>query len=161
MRNRKKTTSRLARVRQDPVHNSVLISKIVNHIMKDGKKTVAAKQVYQALDLIAAKTKSDPLEYLKTALENIKPEMEVRSRRVGGANYQVPMPVRPERKQSLAIRWIVKAAADRPNKTYHTFGQKLAAEFIDAYSNQGEAIKKKLDTHKMAEANKAFSHFRW
>lgn len=129
--------------------------------MKDGKKSIAAKQVYAALDLLVKETKIDPLEFLKTAIENVKPELEVRSRRVGGANYQVPTPVRNERKESLAIRWIIIAASDRPSKTYHSFAEKLAAELKDAHENQGGAVKKKLDTHKMADANKAFAHFRW
>lgn len=145
----------------DPVYNSLLVSRIINRVMKDGKKTTAARQVYKALEVIKDNQKTEPLEFLLSALEKIKPELEVRSRRVGGATYQVPVPVRPNRKETLAVRWIVKAALDRPNKTYHSFGEKLAAELIDAHAEQGGAFKKKEDTHKMAEANKAFSHFRW
>jgi len=161
MRHQKVSINTYTRLKPDPVYKSLLVSKIINQVMKDGKKAIAAKQVYAALDSIVQKTKSDPLDYFQTAVENVKPELEVRSRRVGGANYQVPMPVRPERKESLAIRWLIKAASERPNKTHHTFGEKLAAELIDAHENQGGAIKKKLDTHKMADANKAFAHFRW
>ena len=161
MRHQKVSTNANVRLKPDPVYKSLLISKIINQVMRDGRKTVAAKQVYSALNSIAQKTKIDPLDYFQAAIENIKPELEVRSRRVGGANYQVPVPVRPERKESLAVRWLIKAASERPNKTYHTFGEKIAAELVDAYENQGGAIKKKIDTHKMAEANKAFAHFRW
>ena len=161
MRHQKITTNRYLKVKPDLIYDSLIVSKLINQVMKDGKKTVAAKAVYFALDIIAHDTKANPLEYLKTALDNVKPELEVRSRRVGGANYQVPMPVRPERKESLAIRWTINAASERPNKTYHTFAEKLAAELKDAHENQGGAIKKKIDTHKMAEANKAFAHFRW
>lgn len=161
MRNKKHSTSELNKVKPDVVHGSILISKLINHIMKDGRKSVAAKQVYNCLDIIAEKTKVDPLEYLTTALENVKPELEIRSRRVGGANYQVPMPVRADRKESLAIRWVLDASDARPNKTFHSYAEKLAAELMEAHENQGGAMKKKFDTHKMAEANKAFAHFRW
>ena len=149
------------RILADTLYNSPLIAKLINTIMEDGKKTVAAKHVYQAIDIIADKTQLDGLTYLNEALENVKPTIEVRSRRVGGANYQVPTPVRPERRDSLAIRWIIAAARARGNSAYHTFADKLAAELLDAHENQGSAIKKKLDTQKMAEANKAFAHFRW
>ncbi len=145
----------------DSVYHSVLVTKLINYCMNNGQKTIAERIVYKAFDIIGEQTKTDPLEFFKTSLENIKPEMEVRSRRVGGANYQVPTAVRPERKQSLSLRWLVESATNRPNKTYHTFAEKLAAEILEAHENQGNAIKKKLETHKMAEANKAFSHFRW
>lgn len=148
-------------IQADPIHNSRLVTKMINACMHDGKKNLASKHVYKAIDIIAQKTKKDGLEYLEQAVENIKPQMEVRSRRVGGASYQVPSTIRPERKQSLAIRWIVAAARSRSNSEFHTFAEKLAAEVIDAYQNQGAAAKKKIDTHKMAEANKAFSHLRW
>ena len=133
----------------------------MNRAMRDGKKNAIQKEVYDALKLIEQKLKQDPMVVFRQAVENVKPLMEVRSRRLGGAAYQVPMPVRGERKQSLAIRWLVQSAQKRPNKEFHTFADKLSAELIDAFNNTGLAIKKKEDTHRMAEANKAFSHFRW
>jgi small subunit ribosomal protein S7 len=148
----------------DPIYQSRLISHLINHLMISGKKTIAQKQVYQALDFLAKeKAKEDlkVLDILNTALENIKPSVEVRSRRIGGAAYQVPTPVRTERRESLALRWLIQAARARSNKEYHHFWQKLAAEILDAYNNTGAAIKKKQDIHKTAEANKAFAHFRW
>lgn len=148
-------------IRPDPIHNSRLITKIINSCMYDGKKSLASKHVYKAIKIIEEKTKKEGLEYFQQAIENVKPQMEVRSRRVGGASYQVPSSIRPERKQSLAIRWIVTSARARSNSEFHTFAEKLAAEMMDAYQNQGTAAKKKIDTHKMAEANKAFSHLRW
>lgn len=161
MRNKKNTINRFTKIKEDPIYKSILISRITNQLMQDGRKTIAAKIIYQALDIIKEGTKTDPLEYLLASLENVKPEIEIRSRRVGGANYQVPVPVPAGRKESLAIRWIIKAAGDRPNKTYHTFGEKLAAELMEAHESLGGAMKKKQDVHKMAEANKAFAHFRW
>jgi len=148
-------------LKPDPIYNNLLVSRIINRVLKDGKKSVATRQVYKALDVIKQQQKTDPLEFLQAALDKIKPELEVRSRRVGGATYQIPVPVRPGRKETLAIRWTIKAANARPNKTYHSFGEKLAAELIDANNDQGGAFKKKEDTLKMAEANKAFAHFRW
>lgn len=145
----------------DPIYGSTLVTKIINRVMFDGKKTVAAKQIYKALDILQEKTSRNPIEVLNQALDNIRPQMEVRARRIGGAAYQVPSPVRTERKDSLAIRWLVLAAGDRPSSTYHSFGEKLAAELLDAVAETGGAVKKKLDTHRMAEANKAFAHFRW
>lgn len=145
----------------DAVYNSRLVTRLINRVMKDGKKSVAINQVYKAFDLIGKKTKKEPLEVFKVALENIKPAMEVRSRRVGGAAYQVPAPVRGDRRESLAIRWIITTSRAKPNKDFHNFYEKLAAEIIDASQNQGEAIKKKENMHKMADANKAFAHFRW
>lgn len=129
--------------------------------MRDGKKTVAQRAVYNALDLVKEKTNQDPIEVFRTALENVRPQMEVRARRIGGAAYQVPSPVRAGRKDSLAIRWLLIAALARPNKEFHTIAEKLSAEIVDAFNQTGGAIKKKLDTHRMAEANKAFAHFRW
>ncbi len=155
----KKTHVRL--IEPDSKYNSTVVTKLINAIMSDGKKTVAARQVYACLALLKAANKTDELAFLNEALENLKPQMEVRSRRVGGASYQVPMAVRNERKQTLAIRWLVAAASDRGNSQYHTFAAKLAAEITDAHAEAGNAIKKKLDTHRMADANKAFSHFRW
>jgi small subunit ribosomal protein S7 len=129
--------------------------------MMSGKKTVAEHQVYAALDIVSAKTKQDGVEQFELALENITPKIEVRSRRVGGAAYQVPTPVKGKRAFALAIRWLVLEAQKRPSSEFHTFAEKLAAEIIDAANNQGGAIQKKLTMHKMAEANKAFAHFRW
>ncbi len=129
--------------------------------MRSGKKTVAQKHVYKALDLIQKKTKKEPVEVLRIAIENVRPRMEVRPRRVGGAAYQVPMEVKGDRRESLAVRWLILAARARPNNQYHCFYEKLAAELIDASNNAGGAVKKKEDTHRMAEANKAFAHFRW
>ncbi len=145
----------------DPIYNHVMVTKIINGAMQDGKKTVAARQVYAAMDILKEKTGKAPLEVLLTALENIRPLMEVRARRIGGAAYQVPNPVRAQRRDSLAIRWLIMAATDRSSSTYHSFGEKLAAEIMDAAAETGGAIKKKLDIHRMAEANKAFAHFRW
>ncbi len=146
----------------DPVYQSLLVARLVSKIMKDGKKTVAQKQVYKTLESLVEKGSEDnPLEFLKKALENVKPGMEVKSRRIGGASYQVPMPVRTDRKESLALRWLIEAARKKSNSQYHEFWQKLSAEIKDAYNNTGLAVKKKEDTHKMAEANKAFAHFRW
>ncbi|MEK7063953.1 MAG: 30S ribosomal protein S7 [Patescibacteria group bacterium] len=145
----------------DSKYNSPIVAKMINAVMLEGKKTVAAREVYGALSLIKEQAKTDELTYLTEALENVKPQMEVRSRRVGGASYQVPTPVRNERKQTLAIRWLVAAARDRSNSSYHSFAAKLAAEIIDAHAEIGNAIKKKLDTHRMADANRAFAHFRW
>jgi len=166
--------SRVAKIRAkkriiipDPLYQSRLVTRLINRVMLSGKKTIAQKQVYQALEsLIKGKGKDEakkdnPLEILSTALENLKPIMEVRSRRIGGAAYQVPAPVRADRREALAIRWLIQAAQKRPNKEYREFWQKLAAEIQDAYNNTGTAIKKKQDVHKMAEANKAFAHFRW
>ncbi len=129
--------------------------------MRDGKKTVAENLVYSAMDIIKTKTTQNGIEVFETALENITPKIEVRSRRVGGAAYQVPTPVKGKRAFALAIRWLVIEAQKRGNAEYHTFAEKLATEIIDAANNQGGAVQKKLTMHKMAEANKAFAHFRW
>jgi len=145
----------------DPVFGDVLLARFINRVMRSGKKSIAQKNVYEALSRIKEKLNQDGLLVFRQAIENIKPQMEVRSRRVGGAAYQVPAPVKGERKESLAIRWLIQAALKRPSKEYHTFADKLTAELLDAYNNIGGAIKKKEDTHRMAEANKAFSHFRW
>ncbi len=151
----------IKRVEGDVKYNSLEVSKLINRVMEDGKKVVAEKQVYKALDLIGEKTGAKPLDVLMTALNNIKPKTEVRSRRIGGAAYQVPMPVSPRRQFSLSIRWLVEFSNKRSNSEYHTFAEKLAAEIMDAYNNQGATIKKRDDVHRMADANKAFSHFRW
>jgi small subunit ribosomal protein S7 len=145
----------------DAKYGSPVVTRLINRSMRDGKKSVAQRHVYQALQSAAEAANKKPLEILETALRNITPQMEVRTRRVGGASYQVPMPVRTHRGTSLAIRWLVLEANKRSNKEYHTYAEKLAAEILDAVQNAGGAIEKKLTSHKMAEANKAFSHFRW
>ncbi|MBL7150424.1 30S ribosomal protein S7 [Candidatus Microgenomates bacterium] len=145
----------------DSIYNSRLVARFINRVMKQGKKSVAQKHVYGAFDLIRENIKEEPLEVFRGAVENVKPNMEVRPRRVGGASYQVPMPVRGDRKESLAVRWLVLAARGRSNKEYHTYKEKLAAELIDAYKNTGGAVKKKEEINRMAEANRAFAHFRW
>lgn len=145
----------------DPIYNSLTVAKLINKVMIDGKKSVATKQVYNSFGIIAAQTKQDPLLVLKTALENVKPVMEVRSRRIGGAAYQVPMPVRVDRRLSLALRWIVQNANSKSNSDFKTFADKLASELIDAYNNTGVSVKQKDTVHRQAEANQAFAHFRW
>jgi small subunit ribosomal protein S7 len=145
----------------DPIYESRLVARIINKVMKSGKKSIAQKQVYKTLEIIKAKTKQDPLTVLRQALDNVKPSMEVRSRRVGGAAYQVPVPVKGDRREALAIRWLIQSARRRPNSQYHHFYDKLAAELLDAAKNQGGAVDRKTQTHKMAEANRAFAHFRW
>jgi len=153
--------AKLKTIAKDPVFNSLLVTKLINRTMISGKKTIAQKHVYRAMERAAKKVKKEPLEVLEEAVNNIKPRMEVRPRRIGGAAYQIPMSVPNRRQVSLAIRWLIEAARSRPNKEYHTFAEKLAAEIIAAFSGEGGAIKKREDTHRMAEANKAFSHFRW
>ncbi|MBU4332674.1 30S ribosomal protein S7 [Patescibacteria group bacterium] len=144
------------KIKSDPKHNSATVAKFINHIMQRGKKTVAQKIVYGAFDLIAQKTKKDPLDIFKKALENISPEVEVRGRRIGGANYQIPMEVNPDRRMTLGMRWILTAARARKGKP---MAERLAMELQDAAQNQGAAFKKKQDTYRMAQANKAFAHF--
>ena len=142
----------------DPMYNSVLVTKLVNSVMLDGKKGVAQKVVYSAFDMIKDKTGNDPLDVFTTALENIMPSLEVKARRVGGATYQVPIEVRPERRQTLGLRWLTNYSRARSEKTMK---ERLAGEIMDAANNSGNAVKKREDTHKMAESNKAFAHFRW
>ena len=142
----------------DPKFKDLVLSKFMNNLMFDGKKSISEKIVYGAFDEIENKMKRPPLEVFHEALDNIKPSVEVRSRRVGGATYQVPVEVRPQRREALAIRWLIKASRDRNEKTMK---DRLASELIDAVNTRGSAVKKKEDTHKMAEANKAFSHYRW
>jgi small subunit ribosomal protein S7 len=142
----------------DPKFGNVIVSKFMNSIMHEGKKSVAEKIVYGALDIIEGKTKQDPLGVFQQALDNVMPAIEVRSRRVGGATYQVPVEVRSTRRQALGIRWIIAAARDRNEKT---MTERLSAELLDASNNKGNAVKKREDTHRMAEANRAFSHYRW
>ena len=142
----------------DPVYNSKLVTKLINSIMLDGKKGVAQKIVYDAFDIIKENTNKDPNECFETAMENVMPMLEVKSRRVGGSNYQVPMDVRPERRQTLGLRWITAYSRSRGEKTMK---ERLAGEIMDAMNGTGGAVKKRDDVHKMAEANKAFAHFRW
>ena len=142
----------------DPKFKSSIIPKLINSIMLDGKKTVAEKIVYEAIDKIKSKSKEEPITIFNNAINNIRPSVEVRSRRVGGATYQVPMEVKVDRSQALAIRWIIDAARRRGGKNME---MKLYQEFLDAHQNKGGAVKKREDTHKMADANKAFAHFRW
>jgi len=142
----------------DPVYNSRLVTKFINNVTRDGKKTVAEQIFYGALSLIEERTGDDPLKLFKKAVDNVKPQVEVKSRRVGGSTYQVPMEVSSDRQQSLAIRWLIGFAQSRHEKTMM---EKLAGEFIDAASLRGAAVKKRDDTHRMAEANKAFAHYRW
>jgi len=142
----------------DPKYHETLIAKFTNGIMRRGKKSLGERIFYRSLDIIKDRTHSDPVKIFNQAMDNVKPLIEVRPRRVGGATYQVPVEVRPERKVALAIRWIISFAKHRSEKTME---EKLSAELIDAANNRGAAIKKKEDTHKMAEANKAFAHYRW
>lgn len=146
---------------KDPVYGNQMITKLINRSMYDGKKSVAQKQIYEAFELIEKETKKDPSTIFVKALENIKPEMEVRSRRVGGAAYQVPVPVRGDRRDSLAIRWLIAAARAKSNSEFHSFAEKLAREIIDSANGEGGAVKKRQEVEKVAESNKAFSHFKW
>jgi small subunit ribosomal protein S7 len=145
----------------DPIYNSRLVTRFINKIMISGKKTIAQGLIYKALEEIKDKTKQDPLTVFEKAIQNVAPKMEVRPRRVGGASYQVPVEVRGDRKEALAIRWLISGAESRSNKELRGFDKKLAAELIDASNNAGLAIKKKEDIQKAAAANRAFSHFRW
>ena len=142
----------------DPIYGSVLVTRLVNNIMLDGKKGVAQKVVYGAFDLIKEKTEKDPVEVFAQAMENVMPSLEVKARRVGGAHYQVPMEVRPARRQTLALRWLTVYSRSRVERT---MAERLAGELMDAANNTGNAVKKREDMHKQAEANKAFAHFRW
>jgi len=142
----------------DPVYGDALVAKVIHAVMKDGKKSTAERIVYAALDVLREKTKDDPVAVLKKAVENCKPLLEVKSRRVGGATYQVPVEVRQDRRTALAMRWLIEYASSRGEKT---MVEKLAGEILDAANNRGNAVKKREDTHKMAEANKAFAHYRW
>lgn len=150
------TTKR--RISPDPKYNDRLIARLITKIMYDGKKSIAENVVYRALHIISEETKEDPLKIFKEALDNVKPHLEVRSRRVGGATYQVPMEVRSERQVSLGLRWLIAYARGRGGRTME---EKLAGEILDACQKRGNAIKKREDVHRMAEANKAFSHYRW
>lgn len=145
-------------VSPDPLYNSKVVTKLINQVMWDGKKSTAQGVCYQALELIRQRTGRDPVEVLEQAMKNAMPMLEVKARRVGGANYQVPIEVRPERRQTLAIRWITSYARARAGRSMQ---EKLAAELLDAANNTGGAAKKREDTHRMAEANRAFAHYRW
>jgi small subunit ribosomal protein S7 len=142
----------------DPKFNDRVVAKLINIIMLDGKKSTAEKALYGALDIVAKRANEDPIKVFKTSLDNIRPMLEVKSRRVGGSTYQVPVEIRADRRTSLAMRWLVKYSAARSEKT---LTEKLAGEILDAYNNRGSAVKKREDTHKMAEANRAFAHYRW
>ena len=147
------------KVLPDPKYKSVLVAKFINQVMLDGKKSLAQSLVYSAFDIIANKTGADALEVFTQAVENVKPVLETKGRRVGGATYQVPMEIRPERRQTLAIRWIVDFARNRNGE--RNMDEKLAGELLDAYNNTGASIKRRDEMHRMAEANKAFAHYRW
>lgn len=149
------------KVDADPIYTNKLVTKLINRSMKDGKKSVAQKQVYKAFEIIEKETNKKALDVFLKAIETIKPTMEVRPRRVGGAAYQVPMPVRGKRKESLAIRWLVQSARTRSNSEFKTFADKLSREIIDAANGEGLAVKKRRDVERMAEANRAFAHFKW
>lgn len=144
----------------DPIYGNRLVTRLINRVMLSGKKTIAEAQVYKALDIIKEKNE-DPIKIFENAINNVGPKTEVKTRRVGGASYQVPMEVRGDRRVALAIRWIVEFAKKRSNREFHTFAEKLAVEILDAANNIGEAIKKRDTVHRMADANKAFAHFRW
>ncbi len=144
----------------DPIYGNRLVTRLVNRVMLSGKKRIAESQVYKALDLIKAKGE-DPIKVFETAVNNVGPKTEVKARRVGGASYQVPMEVRGDRRVALALRWIVEFAKKRSNREFHTYAEKLAVELLDASKNLGEAIKKRDTVHRMADANKAFAHFKW
>lgn len=148
------------KIEEDKVYQSKLVAKFINRIMKDGKKSIAQKVFYNCLELLK-KDGGDALNIFETALNNVGPKVEVKSKRVGGASYQVPLEVRGERRVALAIRWIVEGARAKANKDFHTFSEKLAAEILEASKNEGSAIKKRDAVHRMAEANRAFSHFRF
>lgn len=148
-------------VEPDPLFGNRLVAKLINRVMRDGKKSVSQRLIYGAFEQIRQKTNDDPLKVFLAALENIKPTMEVRPRRVGGAAYQVPMPVRGTRRESLAIRWLILAAQARPNSEYKTFADKIAVELLDAAEGKGGAVRKRQEIERIAEANRAFAHFRW
>ena len=146
------------KVLKDPIYNSELVTKLINNVMLDGKKNLAQKIVYGAFDIVAEKSGLDALEVFNKAMENVSPSLEVKARRVGGATYQVPMEVRADRKQALGLRWIVNYSRERSEKTMI---ERLSSEILDAFNSTGASVKKREDTHKMAEANKAFAHYRW
>lgn len=154
----KKITKR--KINPDTIYDNVTVAKLINYIMRDGKKTVAQTQVYAAFEIISKKGE-DPVVTFEKAIQNVGPRVEVKARRVGGANYQVPIEVKAERRMALALRWLIDAASKRSNKEFHTFAEKLATEILDATQNAGEAVRRRDVALKQAEANKAFSSFRW
>ena len=145
-------------VPEDPIYHSQLVTSLINHLMLDGKRGTASKILYEAFDMIKEKTGKDPLEVFEQAMENVMPVLEVKARRIGGSNYQVPIEVRPDRRRTLGLRWIVNYAHLRGE---HTMSERLAKEIMDAANNTGASVKKREDTHKMADANRAFAHYRW
>jgi len=149
------------KVNPDPIYSSPLVTKLINRSMKDGKKSVAQKEVYKAFEIVQEKSGEDPIKVFTKAMEKIKPVMEVRSRRVGGAAYQVPMAVKGPRKESLGIRWLISAARGRSNTEFHTYAEKLATEIIESSKGEGAAVKKRQEIEKIAESNRAFAHFNW
>jgi len=154
----RRAPAEVRKIEPDPVYKSVLVAQVINKVLWKGKKGVARKVVYSALDIVEKRTGSDPLQVLKKAIENIRPQVEVRSRRVGGSSYQVPVEVRPRRQQTLAVRWLVEFARKRREST---MAERLANEILDASNRTGLAVKRREDIHKMAESNKAFAHYRW
>jgi len=148
-------------VNPDTLYNSQVVAKLINYIMISGKKTVAQDQVYAAFQVLALRGKADAMELFEKAMQNVGPKVEVKAKRIGGANYQVPIEVRPERRTALALRWIIEAARKRSNREYRTFAEKLAAEILDAIKGEGASVKKRQDMERAAEANRAFAHFRW
>lgn len=157
----RKGTARPRNIQPDPIYGSKLLTKLINRSMYDGKKSVARREIYEAMEIIREKTNDDPIKTFNIAMENIKPTMEVKAKRVGGAAYQVPQVVRGERRESLGIRWLVAAANSKSNTEFHTYALKMAAEIMDAAKGEGVSVKKRMEVEKVAEANKAFSHFRW
>lgn len=148
------------KIEPDVIYNNIYVAKLINYIMRDGKKSVARNLVYDAFKVLSEKGE-EPVKTFEKALQNVGPKVEVKARRIGGANYQVPVEVKHDRRMALALRWIIEASRKRSNKEYHTFAEKLAAELMDATQNQGEAVRKRDIALKQAEANRAFSHFRW
>lgn len=158
----RKGQSKIREIAPDAIYNSVIVNKLINVTMYDGKKNAAAEQVYAALDILKKEfPEQDALTTLEAALDNIKPKIEVRPRRIGGAVYQVPTPVRSNRQMALAFRWLLTGSRSKPNKQYHSFGEKLAAELLSALKNEGSAVNKRAEVERMADANKAFAHLRW
>lgn len=154
----RRTVSTAREVLPDPIYSSVVVEKFIRRMMYDGKKSISARIIYDAMKVLGEKTGEQPLDVFMKAIDNVKPVVEIKSKRVGGATYQVPTEIREPRREALAMRWIITAARARSGKS---MAEKLSAELLDAYANTGSAFKKKEDTHRMAEANKAFSHFRW
>ncbi len=157
----RKGAQKIRKIKPDLVYGDTTVARLINRSMLDGKRTAASKQVYDCLEKIKKETSQDPITYLGQAIDNIKPKVEVRPRRIGGAVYQVPTPVRPHRQMSLALRWLVDNARNLPNKAYHTYAEKLFTELQNAFNGQGGSVTKRAEVERMAEANKAFSHLRW